>query len=243
MNPILFNAATGAERAMHAQHARANNLSNSETVGFKGLMEFTTPQRLEGSGFETSVTTRTNLSLNNFTQGNMLPTGRSLDIAIEGDGFIAVESPTGNGELYTRAGELQVNQDGEVTIRGRRVISDGGPLVLPEFQEVSISNDGLITVVPPGGGAILEAGLIKIVNPGNDNVTLDESGLFRSLDGEDFAAADVVRLRSGYLEGSNVSSFDELVGIMNLTRQFEVQVKVMSKADELARMGNELMRV
>ncbi|WP_199438728.1 flagellar basal body rod protein FlgF [Vibrio owensii] len=242
MSPILFNAAKAAERAMHAQHARANNLSNVETVGFKSLMEFTTPQRLQGSGFDTSVTTRTNLSLNNFSQGNMMPTGRALDVAIEGDGFIAVEG-RGGTELYTRSGEMEVNQAGEVTIRGRRVLTDGGPLVLPDYQDVSISNDGLVSIIPPGGDGILEAGLLKIVNPGNEKVTLDESGLFRSIDGEQFESTDAASIKSGYLEGSNVSGFGELVGIMNLTRQFEVQVKVMSKADELARMGNELMRV
>ncbi|MGR5448619.1 flagellar basal body rod protein FlgF [Vibrio sp. PNB22_3_1] len=241
MNPILFNAAKGAERAMHAQHARANNIANAETVGFKAVMEFTTPQRLGGAGFDTSVTTRTNLSLNDFTTGQLMHTGDQLNVAISGQGFFTVLAKDGVTELYTRSGEMNVGPEGDVLIHGRPVLTDGGPLVLPEFESVSISQHGVVSVTPPGGG-LLDAGQLKLVSPALSDVTLDETGLFRSKDGEPFeVAAEPIDVRSGYLEGSNVSSFNELVGIMNLTRQFEVQVKVMSKADELARIGNELL--
>lgn len=244
MNPILFNAAKGAERAMHAQHARANNLSNVDTVGFKSLMEFTTPQRLQGSGFDGSVTTRTNLSLNDFTQGNLLRTGRSLDVALSGEGFFSVEGKVGElPELYTRTGQFEMDSEGAVRVNGRAVLTDGGPLVLPDHQDIAIGDDGVVSVVPLGGDGFIEIGVLKVVSPEKEQVTLDKTGLFRSLDGQQFAGADNFEVKSGYLEGSNVSGFGELVGIMNLTRQFEVQVKVMSKADELAKIGNELMRV
>ncbi|MGR5347549.1 flagellar basal body rod protein FlgF [Vibrio mediterranei] len=244
MNPILFNAAKGAERAMHAQHARANNLSNAETVGFKALLEYTTPMRLEGSGFESSVTTRTNLTTNDFTQGQLIKTDRALDVAVNGHGFIAVEGRKGElEELYTRSGEMEIDAEGFVHIHGRSVLTDGGPLQLPDFQDLHVGDSGLVTIIPPGGGVMLEVGQIKLVNPDTNTVTLDKTGLFKSKDNEVIDAAVDVSLKSGFVEGSNVSGFSELVGIMNLTRQFEVQVKVMSKADELARISNSLMRV
>ncbi|CAH6929263.1 Flagellar basal-body rod protein flgF [Vibrio chagasii] len=243
MNPILFSAAKGAERTMLAQHVRANNLSHADTVGFKALMEHSTPMRLEGSGFLTSVTSRTNSSINNFAQGEDIRTERPLDVAINGDGFITLEGLEDEpAELYTRAGNFRLDGNGQLYLGERRVMSTDGPMVLPDFEFVSMSSNGLLSITPIGGEASLEVGALKLVKPENEQMTMHASGHFVPKGGQVLAEDFSVQVRSGYLEASNVSSLEELVSIMSLTRQYEMQIEVMASADEIAQIGNKLLK-
>ncbi|CAH6845224.1 MULTISPECIES: flagellar hook-basal body complex protein [Vibrio] len=243
MNPILFSAAKGAERTMLAQHVRANNLSHADTVGFKALMEHSTPMRLEGSGFLTSVTSRTNSSINNFAQGEDIRTERPLDIAINGDGFITLEGLEDEpAQLFTRAGNFRLDGNGQLYLGERRVMSTEGPMVLPDFEFVSVSSNGLVSITPIGGEASLEVGALKLVKPENEQMTMHASGHFVPKGGQALAEDFTVQVRSGYLEASNVSSLEELVSIMSLTRQYEMQIEVMASADEIAQIGNKLLK-
>ncbi len=243
MNPILFSAAKGAERAMYAQHVRANNLANADTVGFKALMERSEHMRLEGSGFDTSVTTRTNSATTNFRKGKVMTTGKATDVALLGDGFFSVEGKGVEGaEAYTRAGNFSIDAAGQLMLGERRVLGDNGPIILPEHEALNIDDRGVISIIPLGGGATIETGALKLVNPDYQQMTLAESGLFVSIDAEPLAQDLGVAVQSGSLESSNVSSIEELVAMMSLTRQYEMQVKVMSSADEIAQIGNRIMR-
>ncbi|MCG9690367.1 flagellar basal body rod protein FlgF [Vibrio sp. Isolate22] len=243
MNPILFSAAKGAERTMLAQHVRANNLSHADTVGFKALMEHSTSMRLEGSGFLTSVTSRTNSSINNFAQGEDIRTERPLDVAINGNGFITLEGLEDEpAELYTRAGNFRLDGNGQLYLGERRVMSTDGPMVLPDFEFVSVSSNGLVSITPIGGEASLEVGALKLVKPENEQMTMHASGHFVPKGGQVLAEDFSVQVRSGYLEASNVSSLEELVSIMSLTRQYEMQIEVMASADEIAQIGNKLLK-
>ncbi|KZX59836.1 flagellar biosynthesis protein FlgG [Vibrio sp. HI00D65] len=243
MNPILFSAAKGAERTMLAQHVRANNLSHADTVGFKALMEHSTPMRLEGSGFLTSITSRTNSSINNFAQGEDIRTERPLDVAINGDGFITLEGIEDEpAELYTRAGNFRLDGNGQLYLGERRVMSTDGPMVLPDFEFVSVSSNGLVSITPIGGEASLEVGALKLVKPENEQMTMHASGHFVPKGGQVLVEDFNVQIRSGYLEASNVSSLEELVSIMSLTRQYEMQIEVMASADEIAQIGNKLLK-
>ncbi|MBC7001600.1 flagellar hook-basal body complex protein [Photobacterium sp. BZF1] len=243
MNPILFSAAKGAERTMLAQHVRANNLSHADTVGFKALMEHSTPMRLKGSGFLTSVTSRTNSAINNFTQGEDIRTERPLDVAINGEGFFTLEGKEGEpGELYTRAGNFRLDGNGQLYLGERRVMATDGPVVLPEFEFVSVGANGLVSVTPIGGEASLDVGFLKLVKPDTDNMTMHASGHFVAKNEQNLVEDFTVQVRSGYLESSNVSSLEELISIMSLTRQYEMQIEVMASADEIAQIGNKLLK-
>ncbi len=243
MNPILFSAAKGAERVMYAQQVRANNLANADTIGFKTLMERSEHMRLNGSGFETSVTARTNSVTTNFRPGDKMVTGRILDVAILGDGFFTVEGKGKEGEeVYTRAGNFSLSPEGELMLGERNVLGDNGPIILPEHEDLNIDEDGIISIIPLGGGALIESGALKLVQPEANEMTLTESGFFVHIEGEPLAATEGVMVRSGSLEASNVSSIEELVAMMSLTRQYEMQVKVMASADEIAQIGNKIMR-
>ena len=243
MNPILFSAAKGAERTMLAQHVRANNLSHADTIGFKALMEHSTPMKLEGSGFLTSVTSRSNSAINNFAQGEDIRTERPLDVAINGEGFFALQGLEGEpNELYTRAGNFRLDGAGQLYLGERRVMSTDGPMIFPDFEFVSVSANGLVSVTPIGGEASLEVGSLKMVKPDTADMTMHASGHFVAKNGEELDEDFTVQVRSGYLEASNVSSLEELVSIMSLTRQYEMQIEVMASADEIAQIGNQLLK-
>ncbi|MFT6927713.1 MAG: flagellar basal-body rod protein FlgF [Psychromonas sp.] len=239
MNPILFTAAASASKVMLSQHVRANNMAQANTVGFKSVMERTEPVYRSGDGFLTSVTSRSNSTAIDFTNGELSQTGRPLDVAINGDGFFAVRGQDGE-ENYTRAGNIKASSTGELSINHHALLGvDGQPLVLPENQSLTISNQGIITVVANGGGAGIEVGQIKLVNPDTKNLSLNTSGTFSS--SAPLAASPDVVIASEYLESSNVSAISEMIGVMTATRQYEMQVKMMKAADQLISTGNKLI--
>ncbi|MBD8513839.1 flagellar basal-body rod protein FlgF [Photobacterium sp. WH77] len=241
MDSLLYTATSGASRVLSAQQVRSNNLSNADTTGFRADMERAKSYAIQGRGFDGSTMVVTNSASTRFDAGDMVKTGRKLDIAINGDGFLTVQSPDG-GESYTRAGNLKIDQQGNLTVNGFPVMAEGEPIVIPPNQSIEISETGMVTVIPPGGGAELEVGQLKLVNPNIADVQKMNDGLLQARDGNDFAADATVRLAPEHLEGSNVSAIEELVSVMSLTRNFEMQVRMMKTAEKLAQAGNRLLR-
>ncbi|MEG3691495.1 flagellar basal body rod C-terminal domain-containing protein, partial [Vibrio coralliirubri] len=176
-------------------------------------------------------------------QGEDIRTERPLDIAINGDGFITLEGLEDEpAQLFTRAGNFRLDGNGQLYLGERRVMSTEGPMVLPDFEFVSVSSNGLVSITPIGGEASLEVGALKLVKPENEQMTMHASGHFVPKGGQALAEDFTVQVRSGYLEASNVSSLEELVSIMSLTRQYEMQIEVMASADEIAQIGNKLLK-
>lgn len=240
MDSLLYTATSGASRVMKAQHVRSNNLSNADTAGFRADMERVQSLPLQGAGFDGRTLVATNSASTRFDSGDMIKTGRALDIAINGDGFFTVQTPAGN-EAYTRAGNIRVDQQGNMRVNGFPLMADGNPIVLPQYQQVEISDKGVVSVVPPGGGAEVEVGQLKLVKPANNQLQKESDGLLHTVDGGDLAADATVMVAAEHLEGSNVSAIDELVGVMSLTRNFEMQVRMMKTAETLAQAGNRLI--
>ncbi|KLV09987.1 MULTISPECIES: flagellar basal-body rod protein FlgF [Photobacterium] len=240
MDSLLFTATSGASRVMKAQHVHSNNLSNADTVGFRADLERVQSMQLQGNGFAGRTLVATNSASTRFDSGDMIKTGRPLDIAINGEGFFTVQTPAGN-EAYTRAGNIRVDELGNLTVNGFPLMADGDPLVLPAYQKVEVSDKGVISVIPPGGGAEVEVGQLKLVKPAATELQKESDGLFHAVQGEALAADPTVLVAAEHLEGSNVSAIDELVNVMSLTRNFEMQVRMMKTAETLAQAGNRLM--
>lgn len=240
MDSLLFTATSGASRVLKAQHVRSNNLSNADTAGFRADMERVRSVPLQGAGFDGRTMVVTNSAATRFDSGDVVKTGRALDVAIMGDGYLTVQTPDG-GEAYTRAGNISVDVNGAMTINGFAVVGENGPLVLPDFQKVEVSERGVISVVPPGGGAEIEVGTLKRVKPEPTQLQKESDSLLHSVDGAPFGADDTVQLAPEHIEGSNVSAIDELVSVMSLTRNFEMQIRMMKSAETLAQAGNRLM--
>jgi flagellar basal-body rod protein FlgF len=161
-------------------------------------------------------------------------------VAIAGQGYFAVQ--IGDGEAYTRAGNFTLDQSGALTLNGRPVLGDGGPIVLPEHSAMQIGEDGTIFVRALGQAELQPVDKLKLVKPEADAITKNSAGLIVARSGEPFAADDTVRVRSGHLEGSNVSAIEEMVATMNLNREFEIQMKLYRAADAMADAGNRLVR-
>jgi flagellar basal-body rod protein FlgF len=178
-----------------------------------------------------------------FDQGPMMATGRPLDVAVQGAGWIAVETPDG-GEAYTRAGNLQTNANGQLqTAGGLNVQGDGGPLSIPPDNRISIAPDGTVSVVPLFGtpNNVNAVGRIKLVNPPENELVRGGDGLFRLKSGQPAQLDETVRLATETLEGSNVNPVDSMVNMISLARQFEMQIKMLQTADANAKQASQIL--
>ena len=243
MDKVLYISTAGASLVMKAQQVHANNLSNTATAGFRKDFVRSLGVAMEGDGLGTRVMPVARGLGSRFSQGIMETTGRPLDIAIMGDGWLSVETPDGN-EAYTRSGQLKVNEEGALlTSSGLPLIGEGGPIELPPYRSLEIGMDGTITIIPEEvGAAPEEVGQLKLVNPDLQTIRKGADGLFRALDGEAADADPAVQLRTGFLEGSNVNALEEMVSFLSLSRQFEAQMKLMKAAGDMASSGDRLMR-
>jgi flagellar basal-body rod protein FlgF len=239
MDAMIYTALSGAERALRAQQVHANNLANLDTTGFRATMEVESTQAVPGYGYDArhkgvlqanAVVTR---------EGTLKATGRDLDAAIDGQGFFAVQWR--DGEAYTRAGALTMDADGTLTVNGRPVLGEGGPIVLPPNAGVAIGKDGTISILPPGQREMQAMDKLKLVRPEASELTKNEAGLIVTRSGEALPADATVAVRGGHLEGSNVSAVEEMVATMSLNRAFEIQMKLYKATDSMTEAGNRLV--
>ncbi len=246
MDKALYIAMTGAKQTMQAQTNHANNMANLNTSGFRA--DFAQARSMPvyyGEGHPTRVYAQTESPASDFTPGPMKQTGRDLDVAINGDGFIAVQSVDGT-EAYTRAGNLSIDANGMLrTHNGLPVMGNDGPIALPPLQKLEIGSDGTLSIVAQGQGpeALVEIDRIKLVNPDLQEFRKGQDGLFRQLDGQNLPADAAVTLTSGMLEGSNVNVVDEFTHILSLSRQYEMQMKLMSTAKQNSETSARLLQI
>jgi len=243
MDRMLYVAMSGAKQNMLAQALNANNMANISTSGFKADLAAARSMPLFGNGMPTRVFSMTEREGTDFNPGAIQATGRGLDIAIKGDGFIAVQGKDGN-EAYTRAGGLRVSATGILeTSTGLAVIGEGGPISVPQANRVEISTDGTVSTITQTKGAevVNVVDRIKLVNPDIKDIKKGNDGLFH-LKADDVAQADAnVQVITGAIEGSNVNIATEMVNMIELARQFEMQVKMMKVAEEKDEQTMRLM--
>lgn len=240
MERLIYTAVSGAELAQTALRVTANNLANVNTPGFKADIEQAQSMMVAGNGFRTRYQAQMLPVATDLAAGSVMETGRDLDLVVSDGGFIAVIDANGE-EAYTRAGNLQVTAEGQLQVNGLAVAGLQGPLVLPEFGDIDISADGTINLLPIGGGVVAQQGQIKLVSAQGQPMLKGLDGLLRPQDGEELAPDAAISVRSGALEGSNVNAVEQMVATMNISRQFEINIKMMKAADELAASGNKLI--
>jgi len=240
MDALIYTAMSGADRALRAQQVHANNLANIETSGFRANLEVSTAQSLQsGYGYDDRHMTQTQSSAISTRTGTIKETGRELDVAITGNGFLAVQWQ--NGEAYTRAGAMELDETGALTLNGRPVLGEGGPITLPEHTSLSIGSDGTISIQVPGAAQMQTVDKLKLVNAETGELTKNEAGLVVARSGADLEADPTVRVRDRHIEGSNVSAVEEMVATMSLNRSFEMQMKVFKASDSMTESGNRLL--
>jgi flagellar basal-body rod protein FlgF len=246
MDKMVYIAASGAKQSLQGLALKANNLANANTTGFKSDFAQARSMQAFGEGLPTRVFSLTERPGQNFDAGAIIMTERELDVAIQGDGWLAVQGQDGN-EAYTRSGSLQISALGMLeTVTGLPVLGDDGPIQLPvPLAKVEIAQDGTVSALPLGApaNAIAPVGRIKLVRPVNNELDKGTDGLFRRKDGQIAEASADVSLLKGALEGSNVNAVGEMTYMISLQRQFEIQVKMMKSAEEMDRQQNQLLRI
>lgn len=235
MDKMLYIAMNAAQQTMLSQTANSNNLANVNTTGFRADFTQFRSMPVIGEGMPTRVYSMTERPATDYQQGAIHTTGRELDISIQGQGFIAVEGKFGGGEAYTRAGDLQLTPNGQLlTGTGLAVLGEGGPISIPPAQKIDIGADGTISIVPIGepANAIAVVDRIKLVKPALGDLYKDQTGLIRLKGGGEAPLDASVKVVSATLEGSNVNAVSALVKMIELQRQYEMQVKMMKSVDE-----------
>jgi len=243
MDRMLYVAMTGAKETLRAQTVNNHNLANVSTTGFRADLAAFQSRAVDGTGFASRVYA-TNASVGwDDTSGALLTTGRDLDVAINGPGWIAVQAADGR-EAYTRAGNLQIDPTGQLkTATGQPVMGDGGPINVPPYTSIFFARDGSISIVAQGQtpDTTSTVGRIKLVNPAETDLVRGDDGLFRVRTG---AAAEVdpkVKLQGGALEGSNVNVVEAMVNMISISRQFDMHMKILQNAEGNERQASQLL--
>ena len=245
MDEMVYLAMTGAKQTEYAQAINSNNLANISTSGFRADLHAFSSLAIEGPGVQSRVNAVVDAYGTDFSQGPVVNTGRNLDIAVQGKGFFAVQAPDGS-EAYTRAGDLRVNPGGLLSNgAGHLIVGDGGPVAVPPNTSLTIGSDGTISVQPIGQGpqALVIVDRIKLVNPDIRQLSKGSDGLLRLPEGEVADADAAISITAGSLEQSNVNVAVTLVNMIELSRQYEMQVNAMKTAKENADSAAQLMRV
>lgn len=243
MDKLIYTAMTGAMSTLGRQAAVANNLANATSSGYRAEVHRLRAVQVQSDALPSRAFVVDASVASDFTPGPMQQTGRMLDVAVQGPGWLALAMPDGS-EAYTRNGSLEVNVNGVLQTRnGLPVQGDGGPISIPPDNEITIARDGTVSVVPRSGAqsAVAALGRLKLVNPPEAELVRGADGLFRLADGGAADADGAVAVASGYIEGSNVNVVDQMVAMISLARQFETQTQMLKNAEENDRAATQLL--
>ncbi|PWF44352.1 flagellar basal-body rod protein FlgF [Massilia glaciei] len=243
MDRLIYTAASGAKHLLDQQATTANNLANVGTTGFRAQIDAFRAVPVVGGALPTRTFVVGATVGSDFSAGPLQMTGRALDVAVSGKGWIALQMPDGS-EAYTRNGALQMNANGMLQSNaGFAVQGDGGTITVPPEVTVEVASDGTVSTMAtsntPGAPTVL--GRLKLVNPDEANLVRGDDGLFRLRDGSAAAADPLVKVVGGALEGSNVSPVDSMVSMITLARAFETQMSLLKNAENNAAKATQIL--
>ena len=243
MDRVIYTAMSGAKHTLEQQASASHNLANATTTGFREQINTFRAVPVVSQGLATRTFVVDSTVGTNFALAPILDTGRVLDVAIRGKGWLVVQAADG-GEAYTRGGSLKLNENGILqTQTGLNVLGDGGPISIPPDVTIAIASDGTVSSIPTTGtaNAVNILGRIRLVNPDEKTLKRSDDGLFRLTVGAQAAPDESVLLASGALEGSNVNVVESMVNMINLARQFDLNMKVVQTAQRDAEKATQLL--
>jgi flagellar basal-body rod protein FlgF len=246
MDKALYVAMTGANQLLRAQQINANNLANVDTAGFKADLALYSNLSAQGAVFQTRVNTQLDETRVNFAQGSLMQTNEELDLAIQGEGFFAVQAPDGN-EAYSRSGNFHLDANGFLnTPNGFPVLGSAGPVVIPPAQKIDIAGDGTVSYLPQGAtdGAMISLGRIKLVKPESmQDMRKLGNGLYANVSGGVLDESSQVHVSQGFLESSNVNAIDAITNMISLARQYEFQIRMMDTVEKNDQASDRIMNL
>jgi len=245
MDRLIYSSLAAMRGAMSRQATIGNNLANVNTTGFRGEITHAQAMWLSGKGLDTRATVSGEVAGADMSAGAVSATGRELDVAIDGDAMLAVQAADGS-EVYTRRGDLKMSDTGLLTTGDDKpVLGDGGPITLPPYDSLSIGKDGTISIIPVGGRPqdALVVDRLKLVSAKGSTIAKGLDGLFRQTSGGTLPADPDASLTAGSLEGSNVNASSALIDMIDASRSWETQVKMLTTAQDMDKSAADLMRL
>jgi flagellar basal-body rod protein FlgF len=245
MDRMLYLSMSAASNVMTAQAVNSHNLANVNTTGFKADLSQFRSMPVFGEVHPSRVYALEERPGIDLAQGTLQHTGRDLDIAVNGNGWIVVQADDGT-EAMTRAGDLRVSSTGLLENgAGRLVLGDGGPISMPPYTKIDIGSDGTITIRPTGQDekTLATIGRIKLVSPPVEDLVKGQDGLFRLRDGSQPQPDASVLLTVGALESSNVNTVQALVKMIELSRKFEMHMKAMSTVQQNDEVATSMLNM
>ncbi len=242
MDRLIYTAMTGAKHVMEQQANTSNNLANVGTTGFRAQLNSFRAVPVISEGLPTRAFVVDSSIGSDFSSGVIQQTGRSLDVAVQGQGWLAVQLDDGT-EAYTRNGSLKMSENGVLqTQNGLSIQGEGGPISIPPNVTVTIAKDGTVSSIDTTGKASSNIlGKLKLVNPPQDTLVRGDDGLFRTNTGETADVDPNVVVAGGALEGSNVNVVDSMVNMITLAREFEMNMSLLKNAESNAAKASELL--
>ncbi len=245
MDRLIYVAMTGATHTMGQQATIAHNLANATTIGYRAQVNSFRAVPVLGAGSPTRAFVVDSTAGANFAPGAIQVTGRSRDVAVQGAGWIAVQTKDG-GEAYTRDGNLQISANGLLQTRnGLNVLGTNGPISIPIESDITIAKNGWISLISAQARMMPQtvepAGRIKLVNPPEQQLVRGDDGLFRLRGGGKAPVDANVALAWGALENSNVNVVREMVNMISVSRQYDMQMKLLENAKGNASTASQIL--
>lgn len=245
MDRLIYTSLSAMRGSMARQTAVANNLANAQTTGFRSEIARAKALWLDSPGMDTRAFGTSEVIGADMRPGTVMATGRDLDIALQGDALLGVQA-LGGDTAYTRRGDLQMSPSGLLTTGdGKPVLGQQGPVTLPPADSITIESDGRILIVPAGGDPSqpVEAERLRLVSPSGSDVIKGLDGLFRVDGGGTLPDDPDARLIGQSLEGSNVNPTAALVEMIEASRAWDTQLKLISSARDLDDASASLMQL
>lgn len=241
IDKAAFIGMNGAQASMHRLEVLTNNLANINTTGFRADFDAVVPYKVNNDGMQSRTYTKLQNTYTDFTKANDIYTGRELDVAMAGEGFISVQSKSGK-EGYTRDGALDLDAQGNlITKNGEYVIGVSGIINIPPAEKVHISEDGTVSAKLIGATDVVTINRIKLANPKISDLRKGEDGLFYTKAGSALPLDPNLRLVTGTLEGSNVNAVTTLTELIDLSRHYEMHTNLLKTMSENASNANKLL--
>ena len=245
MDRLVYTALSGLRSQLSAQASIANNIANASTIGYRADRVTFDRMVLDGSPLDTRTLASGEVTDADRRAGTIVQTGRPLDVAVNGESWIAVQASDGT-EAYTRRGDLNVAPSGVLeTGDGFPVMGSGGPITVPPTSSISIAADGTISIVPQGGDPnqpqVLDQ--IKLVSTQGSNTVKGLDNLLHVKGGGALPQDLDGKVESGALEQSNVNLTEALVDMIENQRSYEVQANLMKSAKDMDESAASVMRM
>jgi flagellar basal-body rod protein FlgF len=251
MDRLVFTSNATIKEQTTARQVLVNDLSNVSTLGFKSSYDVALQSiKVSGAGFDTRYQAQTIArDVIRMDPGSVMATGRPMDVAMAGTTVLTVQAP--NGDLaFTRRGDLKVNIQGQLENgSGHLVLGDGGPISVPPGLMVKINPDGTIyardpAVVGPAPDVLIDRLRLRDVTGVSMGRRAD--GLFKvseNPDGTDLALNDQLpQVIPQALEGSNVSAIEAMTRLIDHSRSFETQIRIIKEMKGLDESGASMMK-